>query len=391
MRVLVTTESRFDRTPDGACWNVGSASYEFWRRYLDAFDEVCVVARLRDVTHTPRGVVRVDGPHVSVAPLPYYIGPWGYLRRYRALRRTARAVIRTDDAVIVRAPGVAAALIVAQLGKMGRPFGIEVVGDPLDVFAPGGVRSALRPFLRRVLPRTLRRQCASACAAAYVTADSLQRRYPAGPATFVTTYSSIDLSENAFVREPRPVRVLNGSRRLVFVGSLEQLYKGPDVLIDTADAIVRSGVDLQLTLIGDGKHRPELEARVGEALAGRVRFLGHLPAGDSIRRQLDDADVFVLPSRTEGLPRALIEAMARGLPCVASDVGGIPELLSPSERVPPGDVEALAAKLLELLRDPERLARLSRDNLRKARDYHVDALRPRRQAFYRAVREAALQ
>jgi glycosyltransferase involved in cell wall biosynthesis len=103
---------------------------------------------------------------------------------------------------------------------------------------------------------------------------------------------------------------------------------------------------------------------------------------------LDTADLFVHPSRTEGLPRALIEAMARGLPCIGSNVGGIPELLSPAEQVPAGDANALEAKLCEVLGDPQRLVRLSRENLAKAREYHADALRPRRQAFYRAVLEA---
>ena len=94
---------------------------------------------------------------------------------------------------------------------------------------------------------------------------------------------------------------------------------------------------------------------------------------------------------TEGLPRALIEAMARALPCIGSSVGGIPELLSPSEQVPPGEVDALSNKILEILGDRERCCRLSRENLQRARDYHVDALHPRRRAFYRAVQEATTE
>ena len=120
-------------------------------------------------------------------------------------------------------------------------------------------------------------------------------------------------------------------------------------------------------------------------------FWGTFRTGDAVRKELDAADLFVLPSRTEGLPRALIEAMARALPCIGSSVGGIPELLSPSEQVPPGDVDALANKILEILGDRERCCRLSHENLQRARDYHVDALHPRRRAFYRAVQEATTE
>jgi glycosyltransferase involved in cell wall biosynthesis len=123
-------------------------------------------------------------------------------------------------------------------------------------------------------------------------------------------------------------------------------------------------------------------------LAACVRFTGHLSSPDLVRKELSEADLFVLPSRTEGLPRALIEAMAIGLPCIGSDVGGIPELLPPSERVPPGDARALADGILELLSDPLRLARLSAENVERAREFHIDALRPRRHAFYRAVEGA---
>jgi glycosyltransferase involved in cell wall biosynthesis len=122
-------------------------------------------------------------------------------------------------------------------------------------------------------------------------------------------------------------------------------------------------------------------------VADRVTFRGQLPAGPEVRAELDQADVFLLPSRTEGLPRALVEAMARGLPCVGSTVGGIPELLPAEDMVPPGDAGALASKIREVVTDPARMARMSERNLRAAQDYRQDVLQPRRDAFYRHVRE----
>ena len=106
--------------------------------------------------------------------------------------------------------------------------------------------------------------------------------------------------------------------------------------------LVERGLDVRLTLIGDGKFREPLESLAGELhVAERVTWLGQLPAGEAIRRELDEADLFVLPSRTEGLPRAVVEAMARGLPCIASRVGGIPELLADENLIAAGDVAAL--------------------------------------------------
>lgn len=392
MRVIVVMESRFERTPDGAVWSTDWVNYSFWKRYLDVFDEVRVLARVRSVAEVGSSPNRVDGPQVSFYyDVPYYHGPWQAVRRGPRLRRKIREGIDTSDAVILRVPGVIAALLDGWMRATNRPFGVEVLGDPYDVFAPGAVRSVLRPFLRWWLPRTLRRQCHGACAAAYVTSRALQERYPPGAHVFSTGCSDIDLGDEAFVDGPRPPKAGSETRNVLLVGSLEQLYKGPDVLIEAAALCAGFGTHLRITIVGDGKHRTELEALArARGLADRIRFTGELPPGNAVRAELDRADLFVLPSRTEGLPRALIEAMARGLPCIATAVGGVPELVAPSELVPPADARALAAKLCEVLGDAQRLSLLSAANLERARAFHLDALVPQRKSFFQAVKEATL-
>jgi glycosyltransferase involved in cell wall biosynthesis len=83
----------------------------------------------------------------------------------------------------------------------------------------------------------------------------------------------------------------------------------------------------------------------------------------------------------------MVEAMARGLPCIGSSVGEIPELLPSEDLVPPGDVAALANKIREVATDPERMARMSARNLEKAKEYRDELLQDQRIAFYRYVRE----
>jgi glycosyltransferase involved in cell wall biosynthesis len=150
---------------------------------------------------------------------------------------------------------------------------------------------------------------------------------------------------------------------------------------------VAASVELHLTLVGDGRIRPQIEALANRlGIRGRCEFLGHLAAGDAICAELDKADLFVLPSRTEGLPRALIEAMARGLPCISTAVGGIPELLPAEDLVSPGDVAALAAKIREVACSAERRQQMSQCNIMVARRYAEDILQPRRAQFFRHIR-----
>jgi glycosyltransferase involved in cell wall biosynthesis len=289
-------------------------------------------------------------------------------------------------------PSQIGACLIPLLRQQGHPYAVEVVGDPWDVFAAGASTHPLRPIFRRVFAHRLRQQCQYACAAAYVTEFVLQKRYPPAPGAFTTHYSSIELPPEAFADQPREPRPATQRRRIISVGSLDQMYKAPDVLIDAVAQCVQQGLDLELVWIGDGKHRVEMEQRArdrGLPLGDRMHFLGQLPAGPAIRDELDQADIFVLASRTEGLPRVIIEAMARGLPCVGSNVGGIPELLPPMRLFQPNDVVTLRNILWNVLGDREALSQMSNQNLQKARAYSSHVLNERRRTFYEEVLNAS--
>jgi glycosyltransferase involved in cell wall biosynthesis len=386
MDLVVALDFRFQATPDGSVWTSTAFAHSFWTRYLDVFDRVRIVARAASL-HAPQpGDHRVDGEGVSVCQVPFYLGPAQYLRKALAVRRAALGGIGERDAVILRVGSELASSIAPAMMRQGRPYGLEVVGDPYDAFAPGAICHPLRPFFRWRNTRLLKRQCAGACGAAYVTESALQNRY-ACPA-HMTAVSDVELPEEFWDALPRPRHAFD-ERRLIFVGSLEQMYKGPDVLIDAMALCLREDPSLLLVMIGEGRHLPELEERARAlGIADRVRFMGKVPAGAAVRDELDRSSLFILPSRTEGLPRAMLEAMARGLPAIGTAVGGIPELLAPEDLVPPNDVPALASRILEVTRDPRRIERMSERNRRKARQYREEILRPRRLAFYRHVAES---
>jgi glycosyltransferase involved in cell wall biosynthesis len=339
--------------------------------------------------------------------VPYYLGPWQYLARAVLVQRAIRAAYDPQDAIILRASSHIAGLLEPYASGSGHPYGVEVVNDPFDAFAPGTVRSRLRPLFRWLFTKQLMRQCRRACGVAYVTRTVLQKRYPCrqysvgtsdvditpdtilpAPNVYSTHYSSIELAkEDAVATHRRPVP--RRAFRLITVASLAQMYKAPDVLLNAVARCIAAGFDIQLTLVGDGKHRPEMERLAAQlGIASRVRFAGQLPAGVAVRTALDGSDLFVLPSRSEGLPRAMIEAMARALPCIGTAVGGIPELLPAEDLVGPDDAAGLADKIQEVLSSPSRMARMSARNLEIAQDYREDVLAPRRKAFFEHVREA---
>ena len=396
MRVSVVLEQRFDKTSDGHIHAPsGIFAYKFWQRYLEVFDSVNVIARVRENASDascPRESSgnRADGEGVSFSCIPHFVGPRQYLLKSRKIRQELRQSIDRNDAVVLRVPSTLASCLQPYLQRTRHPYAIEVVGDPYDVFAPGAIKHPLRPVFRRLFSWRLRRQCDNARACSYVTEKKLQLRYPPGRSSFSIHYSSIELPPEDIAKTTRQPDPSKNRFSIVHVGGFSQLYKAPDVLIDAVARCVLKGMDLQLTMIGDGRARPILESLpAASELGNRLRFLGLLPAGKAVRDEFDKADLFVLPSRTEGLPRAMIEAMARGLPCIGSTVGGFPELLPDEDLVPPDDTAALAQKIQEVLTNKDRMQRMSRRNLEKAKEYGSDILRARRTAFYQHIKEAS--
>jgi glycosyltransferase involved in cell wall biosynthesis len=396
VNLLVALEARLSADRDGRITSpTGVEGPAFWQRYLDVFSHVTVAAR---TTPAPDGEParrpQIESTRVTVAPLPDYHGPWEYLQSLVAVRGALRRAMRHADALCLRAPGPIAATAWRLRGE--RPFAVEVVGDPHEALAPGAVHSVVRGLARRRFTQDLAAMCRTAAGVGYVTEETLPERYPA---KWWTSYSSLDLDDDAFI-DPADLaqRAAWRSRRgrgtaidpwkVVAIGSLEQAYKGYDVLIDALGRLRARGLVVDLTLLGDGQLRGALALRASKA-GVNLKLAGRVPAGAAVREHLDAADVFVLPSRSEGLPRVLLEAMARGVPSIATHVGGVPRLLPPDRVVPPGDVDALAATLLRLQGTRATpMATGARDRA-TAHEHHVHALAPKRNALYQRLHDAA--
>ena len=141
---------------------------------------------------------------------------------------------------------------------------------------------------------------------------------------------------------------------MVMVGTFKR-QKGHIHLIEAASRLPESHVGVRILLVGDGELRSDMEARARhEGLDGMLRFLG---SRRDIPRLLTASDCFVLPSLWEGLPIALLEAMASGLPCIATDVSGTKQVVVSDVTgtlIPPGDSHALVKAMEQMVADPPR-------------------------------------
>jgi glycosyltransferase involved in cell wall biosynthesis len=180
------------------------------------------------------------------------------------------------------------------------------------------------------------------------------------------------------VPEPAPA----GQARLLYIGGFHDPVKGGDVLLDALPAIIDRHPGVQVTIAGPG----EPPARLA-AVNGRATWLGWLDA-DAQARALREADIFLMPSTSEGLPVALLEAMAYGKPIVATRVGGIPDVLADGTEgllVPPGDVTALADAVVTLVGDPDRAWALGRAAKERVAELGPDTIARRLDLVYQEV------
>jgi glycosyltransferase involved in cell wall biosynthesis len=173
------------------------------------------------------------------------------------------------------------------------------------------------------------------------------------------------------------------------VGRLVEL-KNHAMLIDALPGLLAAHPALQAVIVGDGPLQAALQARIDAlGLGVRVRLTG---ARDDVHALLPALDVFVLPSRTEGLSIALLEACAAGLAVVATDVGGNGEIIADGRTgrlVPSDDVPALQAALDALLQDPAGRSRLGAAAREWVRSHgSVDAMRQNYDTVYAEARDA---
>ena len=196
---------------------------------------------------------------------------------------------------------------------------------------------------------------------------------------FTVVHSGVDLGTflASLSRPAETKAVLGIPPEMTVVGTVGRLtaVKGQEVLIRAASELIRQGENIFLLLLGDGELRRDLEElTIRLDIAGHVRFLGWRP---DVPRIMAVCDIFCLPSRNEGMGKVLVEAMAMGKPIIASDIGGIKDIVRSGENgllIPAGDAAAWTEAIGHLCRDPERRRRMGDAGRRMAPRYSSEEM-----------------
>jgi len=361
---------------------IGCAYMQHVLRYADT---VTVLVRSRKAQTLERRWLQVDGRGVNVVPLPDPASLPAAIVSIPSMLCRIRRAAKTCDHYHLKLPDATATMVGLYLWAARRRYAVEVVADCRQgiILAKGrgpwvrlaaGILDGLTGFLIR-----------RAAAVTYIS-RYLQSRYPNPRPDRQWIICSAQLTDDG-IGSPRPMEFFKGSPfRIISAGRLSP-EKGHIHLVEAFARVCRNTLrSVELHILGDGPERSALEQasqRLG--IADKVLFHGFVNHGPDLFSMLDKAHLYVLPSLTEGMGRGLIEAMARGLPCLASAVGGVPEYLSADALFEPANPGAIADKALALIDNPGQLAAMSSKNFATAQTLCPANLEAARRAFWDTV------
>ena len=380
MKVAVVTDLHFVQDKEGNSYTPVMYGYEFFKRYKNIFEEVHVVARGKMVDKAPENSLQVNGEGVKTVMLPATQGMKEYALNYTKMKKQMKAALKECDTAIIRIPSALSTMAVKLVKKLKKPFALEVVADPYSV-KPGD--TFLNRTIRNYLVKNCKDACLSANGAAYVTKYFLQSICPcqaslAGKDTeeyFTGNYSSVTLPETYFA-EPKQYQGKTSFKIAHTANLIVSEAKGHREVIQTVASLREKGFDVSVCFVGDGPKVQEFKDLAKElGIEAYVEFAGKFASPDKVREYLLSSDVYLFPSESEGLPRGVIEAMACGLVCVASNVSGIPELLDEKNMKEPKDVEGYTNRLAELLSDPAEMEKESARNFKLSHNYSSENCR----------------
>lgn len=384
MNVILIVDRRF--IPDAGHWlTEGPTGPETGERYLTWFDRVTVAGREgRLDTARPEKLNRISAPGLEITFLPNLSGISARIQNLASAKAELASLIDRADCVIARLPGelpLEAAKIALSKRK---PLAVDLGGCTLDGLRHHGtLKGKIYAPLSYWNLKAVIRRCHWV---SYVTRDFLQSRYPAAPDATVLACSNVDIPQpETSTLEKRLARIEAAPRPITFgtVGSLHGRFKGVQDAIAALGTMKSRLPPFRYRILGGGDPAPWRALAERHGIAESVVFDGTLPSGQPVFDWLDALDVYVHPSLREGLPRAVIEAMSRACPIVASSVAGTPELLPPDCMHEPGDIVSLQNLIGRTVSSDWQRAQ-AKANWERAHDYAKPVLDKKRDAFWGA-------
>ena len=391
MRLLFTHEQHTVLV-SGETFTKGLIGYAAMQNYLTHFSSGFLIVRQQpdEVSSPSENWLMVSGPGIEIAAIPDIQSFMSMLIHLPRILRVVQQASGKVDRFLIRMPGVVGIAVGVSLILLRKSFAVEFVGHPTEslreLYIKRGKSSGLMLNLLEFMNRFLIER---AVAVAY-RSDYLRRAFPSRKRETEFVISGAQIFQEVIKSSLPAEHFMARPFIFVSVGRINP-EKGHKMLLEAFSKVKElCSAPVRLRIIGDGIDLPILKQQVVElGLDGHCELLGRIEWGKALFSYLDDCHLFLLPSLTEGMPRSLIEAMARGMPALGSRCGGIPELLPDSYLVAPNDVQAWAEAMIKLVNDPDELHEMSVVSFERSKEHWPRQLEKKKNAFWAKVMKNA--
>ena len=318
-------------------------------------------------------------PPICISGRPYYEGSVvGFFRNLpRIFRPTLKNIdvnVRQADLVMIRLPSPIGIVVWRKAKALKKPVFLYIAGDIREVAVRGdkykGLVRVCVALAAQIFHHLTRHMAKGSLV--FTIGSALYEEFQGLAKRCVNLIPSVVSEQDIVFRSDACERE---SIRLLYVGRLVPV-KGLRYLLEALPLLWDRKIAAKLWIVGDGYHRSALEDTVSTLkLQDHVHFLGRIPFGPKLFEIYRQADLFVLPSLSEGIPKTLLEAMASGVPIVATRVGGIPDVIQHGKTgllVKPRSPRSLAEAIEQIVRDKSLRKRIVRNAYAFVREHTVE-------------------
>lgn len=373
---------------DGNIFALPSCADSFFSKYLSVFDSVYVLGEKIKNYLNKNSLVRIQNPNIHVKILPSNTRIKDF-KNDIFLKKELTQQIKHADAILIKPASRRGMMAIKLAKKFKKPYMIEMTGDIHNALKQSS--SLIRKIYSTVLFKQIKKSIADCEYGIYVSREYLQKKYPIQGKTCGCSDVILEMSDMNLLNK-RILKIDNMNSNDIINLALIGFYQGNGKGVDTAlRAMARLPENFHLSVLGNGteesRQRWYAYGKKYGVCETRLHFPAPLPSTKDVLHWLDDVDFFVLPSRSEGFGRVIAEAMSRGLPCFATNICTIPELLPQSCLFELDDDKKLAELIISYTNNKALMKEAATINFENAKVFDAELLKKRRDAFLNEFKE----
>lgn len=355
---------------------------EMFERYFHVVEKLYIVTRCfeTDKTYVELNMKPLTLNNIQIIEAENLVSPKGLLFERKKFIKKIKSLVNKSDLIFARMPSIISNSILEIARRINKLYLVEVGGCAWDSYWNHSI------FGRIVAPLMFyweRKYVMNAAFATYVTKQFLQSRYPNTGVNINCSNVYLQSSDERNLKERINKIDLCRSNETVIgqtVASVDVRYKGEHLIVKAMSKLKQDGIIVKYKIVGPGKGDYIIKQARKYGVENQIEFLGAMKK-EEIFEWLKSIDIYVQPSKQEGLPRSVIEAMSVGVPCLGSNIAGIPELLDKECLFNPNKNSTIVEAIKRLL-NRDTLKKQASINFKRAKEYNIEDIESKRKEIF---------